>query len=328
LGDSPLTMPGLRLPAGTKLIGANIIPKAADVAIDGGLQAWSQLLINWDWSGWVKPQIDALVGNRIGVNCIRMIGCNGGVLIGRFSQQYYDTRILQVARYCADLGVYFYACGGDNSNNTVPWGSASSNSAMADSFAQTFLQLQALPNVIGVDLIQETNNSNYGVANAFAMAQLVKARGVTLPIAISTSGEAISSASGGSRVNAAAQAGFDFLDVHLYTSFQGTGPVPANLFAYLRQAFPNKEVLIGEFGTSQGGDGPFEQSFGTDVLRLATSGDPMLKGALVWACSDQGTLNGDRWGVYNDTFAIRQTKANLLRRFTGGSASRPKQAQS
>jgi hypothetical protein len=192
---------------------------------------------------------------------------------------------------------------------------------MADNFSTTFRKLQVLPNVIGIDLIQETSNANYGIANAAAMMTLVKARGVTLPITVSTS-ENITAAAGGPAINAVAAAGFDFLDPHLYTYTIGTGPAPTNLLQYLRQQWPDKDVLIGEFGTSRGGDSAFEETFAADILALGNSGDPGIRGSLVWAASDQNTLNGQRFGVYDETFAIRQQKANSLRRFTGGSLSR------
>ena len=308
----------LNIPAGLKIYGANLIPKAANVAVDSGLQAWSQMILTWDWSGWVKPQIDYLVGNNIGVNCIRLIGANWGVLAGRYTQAAYDAKILQVANYLNSLGVYFYASCGDNSRDTIQWGSASSNAAVADCFATTLLQVQAIGNCIGVDVIQECSSGAYGMAQAGYMVQLLKARGATLPMTCSVS-ETITAASGGTDANLGAP-GFDFIDVHLYP---GTTPTVAmNQLDYFRTTWPDKDVLIGEWGTSQGSDGAVEQSWGIPVLNLANSADPGIRGSLVWACSDQDTVNGNRFGVFDDTFAIRQSKANLLRRYTGGSLAK------
>lgn len=304
----------LRIPDGQKLWGANVVPKTG--------QGWRELFLEWDWAGWLKPQIDYMVGNGIGCNCIRLIGCNEGVYNGIFSQSYHDTRLIQMIDYCMGLGAYFYVTGGGVGVQGVPTGTPSVNNAMADIFATTFLQAQSRPNVIGIDLVQEVTES-YGIGNAATLAQLVKARGVTLPITCSTS-EPYTAGSGGTRLNVvAAQAAFDFLDVHFYPSDNAAPPL--NLFDSTRAAWPKKDLLIGEFGTSQGGDSVYEQSMGMAVLNIANSGDPGIRGALVWGASDQDNIavnSGNCWGVYAANFAIRQSKANLLRRYTGGSLSR------
>ena len=304
------------MPDGLKLFGANIVPKTG--------QGWQELWQAWDstyWLTWLKPQVDYLVGNNIGCNCIRIIGANNAVISGLFSQSYYDTRLMQLVDYCANLGVYFYGCGG-GMYPQIAWGSSSVNAQVADSYATTFKQLQQRSNVIGIDLLQEIDNSNYTVANAYSMTQLIKARGVMLPMTCSTS-EVYSSGSGGTVINQVAAAGFDFLDVHLYSN---NNPTPTmNYLNYFRTNYPNLDILIGEFGTSQGSDLGVEQSFGAACLNLANSGDPGIRGTLVWGCTDQDNISiasGNCWGVYDVNFVARQAKAGLLRRYTGGSLAK------
>lgn len=293
-----------------KIMGANLIPTAANTSVDGGMQAWSQMFLTWDWDGWVKPQIEHVIGDNIGCNCIRLIGANWSVIAGRFTQSYYDDKLLQVALYCAERGVYFYACCGDLSRDTVYDFSKSAQSIVANCFATTLMKLQQIPYVIGVDVIQEVTEF-YGLDNARDLCGRLKALGVTLPLTCSVS-ENITPAAGGVRANNVITWA-DFLDVHLYVFNQGSVNQPLNKLQYFQDNYPEKNLVIGEWGTSLGADVQYQTSFGKDIQAIANQGSPQVRGALVWAASDQSNINGDKYGLCDAQFFTRQAKADLLR---------------
>lgn len=330
----------LNIPDGLKLIGNNIVPKDVNVYYPNaptagqsiGNNAWSQMYLNWDWEGWIKPQIDSTTGNGVGCNVIRMIGGNYGIAAGVYTQDYYDACVLQVANYCNSIGVYFYAVGGgmgDYANTAI------SDSAMATIFATTFLKLQSIGNCIGIDLIQEANvlgtPTNASIIN---MISLIKAAGVTVPITCSTY-EIINSSTGATWINSMAQH-FDFLDFHVY--YYGPS-VNMDMFNYFRTNFSDKDIIVGEFGRPAGGyltASPDNASADLNsVLKVVNKGDPRIRGAVLWAITDQDnptTVAGtwpnltqgiaNMYGMVDINFKPIQWKVNLLKRYTGGSVAK------
>ena len=78
--------------------------------------------LEWDWDGWIRPQLDCAVA--LGCNTIRILGDVAMVLNGQMSQATYNARWTQLANYCQanGLAVHYTGCatydvnGVDNGN--------------------------------------------------------------------------------------------------------------------------------------------------------------------------------------------------------------------
>jgi hypothetical protein len=313
-------MANILFPAGKKIYGANIVPTPTNVNASGGGHAWSQLQLTWDWTGWVKPQIDSLVA--AGCNTFRIMGCPYGIAGGQFSQAAHDANIMQVANYCQSIGVYFYYAtpidSDTQSTGVYPM------SVMAPIFAETLKKLQALSCVIGVDVLQEANGNGSPFFNNATLLDLygrIKRLNVTLPLTYSTN-EVVTSGGGSSGWLTAIASSLDFLDFHVYYT-----PSDINTFSYFTSTFPDKEIVIGEFGFNQGsGTSDQIRSNMVQVLNTANSPAPQIRGALVWAATDQddvghgGTAN--MWGMTTAEFVPRNDLLNLIRGYSGGSLAK------
>src|SRR5206468_2565197 len=79
----------------------------------------------WDWSGWIRPQIDCAIA--LGANAIRIIGDVAMILDGGMTQATYNARLRQLLAYCVEnrLALYYTGCatydtnGADNGNITA-----------------------------------------------------------------------------------------------------------------------------------------------------------------------------------------------------------------
>lgn len=307
----------LRIPNGRRLFGSNIVPTDADVAPAAGQQAWSNLFLNWDarWPVWIKPQVDYLCGNGIGANCIRMIGGLDGVAAGLYSQNYHDDKLEQLVSYVNSLGAHFFLCGSGVQNQLI---TAIGNGLTATQYAAmqatTINRMSRYDAVIGCDLIQEAQGGSIGNVFLIQMTQEVRSR-LTRPIPLTCSASCVTAA-GDTWLLGIGQH-FDFLSVHLY--FRA---VDSSWFDQFLTAFPQNDILIGEFGRHLS-DGVALQV--SDYERYFAMGDapsPRVRGALQWAASDQQTLNTERWGVYSDAFQPRQWMLDVMRRYTFGSVAR------
>jgi hypothetical protein len=321
------------------LFGANIVPTAADVAPSGGQLAWTNLFLNWAsrWPNWVKPQIDHLAGNGIGANCIRMIGAQEGVVNSLFTQSYHDACMEQMVQYCSSLGVSVFMCtGGTQAGLVSAIGGGLTPAQLAAIQATTIRRVGAYDNVIGCDLIQESQSGNIGNSFIRPMAQAVRSAVPWMPITCSAS--VVNTATG---VPAPGPRGedwllgisdgpilpwFDFISIHCY--FRA---INATFWDQFFAAAPDYDVIIGEFGRALS-TGPVDPP--TEATRLLQASDfarwlemgnapdRRVRGALLWACTDQNTNNNERWGAYSDVFAARPWVLDVVKRYTGGSVAR------
>lgn len=309
----------LNIPNTRKLHGFNLCPKKSDVDSGPG-RAWESMFLNWDWDNWIKPQIDFCAGNNIGLNCCRVISGVMGVHVGLYSQDYLNGRMRQLIEYCAGLGVHFYVAGtGKSSYAQAPV----TVDQLAESMGSMLHMAQAYPSVIAADLVQEANvvaipNDAYLIG----LISALKSQGVTLPLTCSTYESSLASAATAPWIYAMAQY-FDFIDLHNYTY-----PITMQAYDALMAAFPDKEVLIGEYGRTISIP---EASRVVDLrqsIDLANSGNPRIRGGLIWAATDQDTADTNMWGIYPTTFTTRsQDTQLLLRRYTGGSVAALNQKQ-
>src|SRR6266566_894356 len=66
--------------------------------------------IEWDWSGWIRPQVDCAIA--LGANAIRILGDVAMVLSGGMPQATYNARLQQLMAYCVEnhLALYYTGC--------------------------------------------------------------------------------------------------------------------------------------------------------------------------------------------------------------------------
>lgn len=308
----------LRMPEKIKLWGSNVCCYV-DSSVGVGNGAWPRMWSEWDWNGWIKPQIDLMIGNGVGTNAIRCQGAAYAVQNGTINMSQYLGRWSQLIEYCAQYGVYVYPCGctlDSDTNIDLP------AEQMGAVFAEIFRHHQQYANVVGIDVIQETENWGAPtwtttIAKLGALAQAIKAHGVTLPLTFSSS-EFVDS---GFPWVLEAMPYLDYIDLHCYYH-----DVPVEALNALLQVAPDKDIVVGEVGAEASWVSASEQvRVIRDVLRMANSGHPNVRGGFLWCSTDPANpavITGKAWGQYDYTLSPRQDRLNLLRRFTGGSISK------
>lgn len=331
----------LRIPDGRRLFGANVVPTQADVAPAAGQQAWSNLFLNWDarWPAWIKPQVDYLCGNAVGANCIRMIGGLDGVAAGLYSQSYHDDKLEQLVSYCNSLGVHFFLCG---SGTQTQLSTAIANGLTAARYGAmqgtTITRMQRYQNVIGCDLIQESQGGSIGNTFLIPMLQEARNRGATIPLTCSASvvntafGTPIPGQPRGEDWLLGVSQGpilqvFDFISIHCYFR-----DIDATFFNQFFAAVPDYDIIIGEFGRalSAGAATPpdatsraLQVSDTERWMAMGNAPDRRVRGAVLWAASDQRTDdNTERWGFYDDAFVPRHWMLDVVKRYTLGSVEK------
>ena len=324
-------MARLRVPNGRRLFGANIVPTEVDVAPASGQQAWSNLFLNWDarWTNWIKPQVDYLVGNAVGANCIRMIGGLDGVAAGLYSQSYHDDKLEQLVSYVDSLGAHFFLCGSGTQSQLV---TAINQGLTATQFGRmqgtTITRMQKYSGVIGADLIQEAQGGSIGNSFLIPMIQEARTRGATIPLTCSA---AVATSLGEEWLLGVTQGpilqAFDFISIHTY--FRA---IDASFWNQFFTAAPDYDVIIGEFGRalSAGVSTPSDSvSKALQVsdfdrwLEMGNAPDSRVRGALLWAASDQRTTdNRERWGAYDENFIPRHWMLDVVKKYTFGSVLR------
>ena len=312
----------LNIPDGVKLWGTNIVPSQQNM-IDGGggggadgQFGWTKQIQNWDWTGSIKPQIDYLVGNNVGCNVIRFSTQCQGVPKGLFTQAAFDACVIQVADYCKYLGVYLYYSPMRYDNASLlnlPY------ATVAAQVAGTCLTLQNnYSNIVGIDVLQEAYFAvNNGACTTAYLGQVItemKRLGVTLPLTCSSVDTLTAAGGGATWLNGAAQY-FDYLDCHFYYT------AADDLFEYLLANNPGKDIVVGEFGYPQSQSADSRELNMKRVLSMANSGNPRVRGAMLWGSYDQDATPSNAWGAYDVNFVPRQERLRVLRRFTGGSLS-------
>lgn len=324
-------MAKLRIPDGRRLFGTNIIPTQADVAPASGQLAWSNLFLNWDarWPAWIKPQVDFMCGNGIGANCIRMIGGLDGVAAGLYSQSYHDDKLEQLVSYCDSLGVHFFVVGSGTQNQLVSAIRGGLTAAQYGAMQGTMIaRMQRYPNVIGADLIQESQGGSIGNAFLIPMIKAARDRGASVPLTCSA---AVATSLGENWLLGLTQGpilpSFDFISIHCY--FRA---IDSAFWDQFFAAAPNYDVIIGEFGRalSAGAATPpdtasraLQVSDYTRWMVMGNAPDPRVRGALSWAASDQRTDdNTERWGSYDENFVPRPWMLDTLKQFTFGSVTK------
>lgn len=282
---------------GIKFRGGNIVPKATD----GGL--WTNLYNNWDWAGWIKPQVDNIAA--IGANAIRLVGGPDGVLNGTYTQATYLAHWKQLLDYCASKNLYVYAAGGDNPQMT-------NGKTILD--AQPILVahaslLELYANAIAFDVWQESNGL-VTAADGTTVTNAIRAVS-TLPLTFSHTNVTAALMADATFLASSGAYGFggivDFFDVHVYFN-----AALADLNALW--ALTSLPLMIGEFGAAQNNT-QAQQTVIYQRVRDFMATRPDVMGAFVWAITDQDTVNTNQWGVFDSSFVYRAWIGDVFKTF-------------
>src|SRR6266568_3125138 len=115
---APLYAAGEQAPSSGRLkdrrgvsIAVNFAGKVKGVSLTSkpGRPLESAYWIEWDWTGWIRPQIDGALG--LGANTARLIGDVAMVISGAISQATYNARLQEIVKYCVDNGLAYYYTG-------------------------------------------------------------------------------------------------------------------------------------------------------------------------------------------------------------------------
>jgi hypothetical protein len=298
-------------PAGAKIIGCNL--SCSPTVGQGTTNPYILMHLAWatEWP-YIKRQIDTIVGNGTGANCLRIFGAGWGILGGLVSQSVVNANLLQVASYCQSLGVYFYF----NWATQIDAPSAAyTPQQVANSVASSLLPIQALGNCIGCDVVQECADNIWTPAYLIEVMARVRALVPEMPVTCSQ-GTLPSWSPTPLWLNAFGDA-CDFIDVHTYAT------VDSQYYEPLLARFPNHDLIVGEIG------GHAAESSDVVVARLANASremmrpDPRRRGILYWTVADDwDTPLTSAFGFHTSAFAPRQERLNVIRRTTGGSLAR------
>lgn len=341
-------MPGLNIPTGRKLVGANLVPNPAE-PYTARLRIENMWADHWDWGGWIKPQLDLALG-QLGMNCIRSIGAHWGIGGGRVSVSQYTSRLVQVAAYLKDRGAYFILAGdsirqGYTEDSSVPIATQSAR------YASYLRELQAVGNLVGFDIVQEAPNLGgdgvpvgyYSTAYMRDMIAAIKAAGITIPLTYSThemfTDAGLNPVSGAPLwiTGKAEPCGFDYIALHLYDFYRMDLSQGKYLDHFLTN-YGNLEIIITETGKNQTVTSDAAVTDLNLAYRRGLSGHPRVRGVLQWAMADLensstyavnglASVQDGEWGIYDTnttpgTFIPRAHLVALARRFTGGSVAR------
>ena len=115
---------------------------------------WNELWSDWNWPGWIKPQIDnafAYGANGVKIECSGMVGN-----LGTFPPlATLTTRIQQFCAYVAQKGgMVYFGCGGGPDTGWFNGGTTidATNAAAGQAILRV---LDAIPNICGIDLCNE-----------------------------------------------------------------------------------------------------------------------------------------------------------------------------
>lgn len=292
--------------------------KGANLTTKPGVEMEETYWMEWDWHGWLKPQIDYALA--LGCNAIRLIGDVAMVINGHITQSTYNQRLAHILRYCADQGIGYYytgtaTYGTDGTDNGFVAAYNAGHQAFADVIISNIDYVcggaggDFTDTIIGIDIVQEWEswNSVPGVADLYGKIKpnVPAALGCTFSLAVPTDGSGTGSVS----------AYLDFLDAHVYPQVLGIGGMltPSWVQSNLIASYPSKDLLFGEGGANYG-QNPSGTTTGhtsysltqvsnwyNDLSTLGKMTDAQIAGAMMWAVQDQNDL----YGAYDGTWARR-----------------------
>jgi len=270
-------------------------------------QTWAQMWAAWDWTGWIKFQIDAL--KALGGNCVRIIGGPLAAVDGTISQATYLARWAQFLDYTAAQGVLAYPCGGDFGPDH--WGSMTDSQATAIWTAWADL-CDDYPHVIGMDISNE--GVSQGIAAGLTQSQVLTrmtmlANAVrtvsTKPIAHS---RAFDDNYWANTFGGDIRPISDFHDIHVYYD----ALTPTHVDALINSPWGDLPILLGEFG-AYGITHTTEQRTGRySAAKAVVEQRTEVIGALAWAITDTNTGTWGTSGLVAPDGAVRTDIADIF----------------
>lgn len=272
--------PGVRF----KVKALNLNPSVANVAVDGA--GWGPMWTAFDWTGWIKPQIDA--AKTLGANTVKITG--SGATAAYPSSVTFIAHVRQFLDYCAAKNLHVYWQYG-----STDWGG--SIAAATTPMQNLCAVLNGYSNVIAVDVANEPGIVGPPLSAVPGLFTL--ARGVTtLPLASGLSCPGAGNFTDSTASTVAQYA--DFMDFHPY--FSGSDPANSNFTSYRGQSF-YKPFLLGECGQNLGAGAGAQASRWTSLGTISAAASDCY-GAVGFCMADYDTSsNANRWGVYDQNLA-------------------------
>lgn len=330
---------------GTKLRVANLSPRPSDSGNgDYGTPAsFYALLYQWAndgptsavWTEWIKPQIDAMKSQ--GANAVRFMfdptlrvgtsSAHGAATWqGTITQAQLLAIIDQLGGYLDTNGMWFYPVEADSRPINQ---SGLSASAIESYIAEITPEISALPNVNGIDVVQEFDYAGNITSSNYVSSWISTARAaLTRPIPLTCS---LNGASGASGLNPATRnsfatleaVGVDYFDCHIYylaPSITDISPAITNSWGLPVVVSESGIPISGQYlagSVAQTATHPYYWETGNamyyQLLALANRYD--LQSFGTWASVREYTTDSQDWGLYTNTqngsYAFTGPRTNL-----------------
>jgi hypothetical protein len=252
--------------------------------------------IEWDWTGWIKPQIDNAVA--LGANCVRLIGVIPDVCNGNLSQATYLARWQQFLDYTVSLGIYAYPCGG-----TIAFWSGVTLAQVQTMYTAWGPLMDSYANVIGIDVTNECFPA--GAVDGQTVDQiLTTVTALTATLRSVTSKPITNDRTAHSLPRWDYQEGAyidalnDFHDIHSYYTQDPSDPHP-----WMNKWWGSKPILLGEIGCGLDLTSAQRTARYLAAKAMVDQNDSRFAGALSWAATD--TNLSTQYGLFDPSFAAR-----------------------
>jgi hypothetical protein len=294
-----------------RIKGASVHPKSGQSSYNGNSLSgfWGP---GYDFA-WIQSSIDDAVA--AGANTIRTIGDVEAVYTGLVSQGTYNTRLAQIADYCASVNVGYLYAGADFRHL-----GGADPTFIRDKLVSEATVLASRSNVIAIELVNEIGASYGNVVperTAFAWLSMwaTAVRAVAPNVAL-TASEPGGQSFGQPEADTERSADYtrfsridwaDFYVMHYY----GTTPYDYMLNPLIVMA--DKPVLIGEYGMDVAAGGAARTAFYNAIDSVIDNNPSDVLGGINWAARN------DTYGLYSETGNTAQTDISVpFAAMTGG----------
>lgn len=278
--------------------------KAVNVVIGLGEQ-WSDMWSLFEWERLLRPQIDLAIS--MGANAIKMVGSgiNGEAGTNYPSDVLLKARIEQVCGYARSHGLVVYW--NLAAHPSYIWGAAGTTplSTTLPTLQKVAGWLENIPNVVGIDVVNEINNGipttwngpNYAQFLADTSALLAGIRKATsLPLTVSIWCQTVADITNTYAATIASQT--DFHDFHPY--YTGGTPAATDVTSLRTQGWYLGRYLIGECGSNLSQGTTAQTNFTAGIGALGANADSF--GSVLFCASDyDNTSSATKFGVVDST---------------------------
>lgn len=287
-------------PLGAKFYSAYLSPRPHNGLIPNGLWCWIDLYQNWDFAGFVQPQLDQM--KALGLNCVTLNGAWTGEDAGlggawTMTDAEYVARRKIILQYCHDIGMFVLGYGqGRRFADGAP------TQLAIDRVVADAAMMSAFPNCIGFVPISEILGKGYSqaisVSNVAAYYTPVKAAvpsdfgiaGTDDPCGVALSSIIFNPTTAG---NMAAMA--PYCDWLAFNTF-GFNPAPAD-WAAVHAAYLAKDIMITSCGEDNDVAGATVTARFTAFMACANHAES--RGASFWVNKDY-MVTGENYGIFNN----------------------------